>query len=67
MSNNKAFTFGFYIGDLLNYKDTEMYDGTTGFGGITFGLRLNKCTLSAIFETAQGDIRSTKIGLIYKL
>jgi hypothetical protein len=67
MSHDSAFTFGFYFGDLLNYKDTELYSGTTGFSGITFGLTFNKCTIHAIFEGGEGDIRSTKIGLTYKL
>lgn len=67
LSNRAAFTFGFYAGDLIYFKDADMYDGTTGFNGFTFGLRLNKYTFSTIFETAQGDIKSTKIGLTYKL
>lgn len=67
MSNNEAITLGFYAGDLLNFNDTEMYDGPTGFSGFTLGLRLKKYTLSAIFETGQGDINSTKLGLTYRL
>ena len=62
-----ALTFGFYFGDLLNFKDTEMYRGTTEFSGITIGLTINKCTIHAIFESGEGDIRSAKIGLTYKL
>jgi len=67
MSIDSAFTVGFYFGDLLNYKDTEMYSGTTDFSGLTFGLTFNKYTIHAIFESGQGEIRSTKIGLTYKL
>ena len=67
ISDNEAFTFGFYFGDLLNYKNNELYAGATGFSGVTIGLRLKKYTLSTIFETGQGDIRSTKIGLTYQL
>ncbi|OUS03465.1 hypothetical protein A9Q86_00705 [Flavobacteriales bacterium 33_180_T64] len=62
-----SFTFGFYIGDLLNYKNTELYSGVTGFSGITFGFTFNKCTLHAVFESGEGDIKSTKIGLTYRL
>ncbi len=67
MSDEKAFTFGFYFGDLLNFKETEMYSGTTGFSGITFGLRLKNYIINAIFESGEGEIKSTKIGLTYKL
>lgn len=66
-SNEEAFTIGFYTGDLLNYKNTELYSGTTGFSGITLGLRLKKYTVNAIFEKGNGDIKSSKIGITYKL
>lgn len=77
ISNKEAITLGFYVGDLINrkdakkalmdYNDAEIYDTTTGFNGFAFGVRFNKYSLSAIFETGQGDIKSTKIGLTYKL
>ena len=67
ISDKEAFTLGFYAGDLLNYNDKKRYDGVTGFSGFSFGLRLNKYILSVIFETGQGDIHSTKIGLTYQL
>jgi len=66
ISNNEAITLGFYAGDLINFND-GFYDGTTGFSGFTIGLRLKKYTISTIFETGQGDINSTKLGLTYKL
>jgi hypothetical protein len=65
--DNGAITFGFYFGDLMNFKDTEMYSGNTSFSGFTLGFTVEKITLSAIFESGQGDIRSTKIGLTYRL
>lgn len=67
ISNEEAFTVGFYLGDLLNYKNTELYSDSTGFSGITLGLRLKKYSVNAIFETGEGDIKSSKIGLTYKL
>lgn len=67
LSDDSAFTLGFYFGDLINYKDTEMYDGSTSFSGLTIGLTFNRCTVHTIFETGEGDIKSTKIGLTYKL
>ncbi|MGE5943034.1 MAG: hypothetical protein ACM31G_01725 [Flavobacteriales bacterium] len=73
ISDEKAFTVGFYLGDLLNYKNTDFYSDatfysdTTGFSGLTLGLRLKKYAVNVIFETGQGDIKSSKIGLTYKL
>ena len=67
ISNEEAFTLGFYLGDLLNYKNTGYYSDSTGFSGITLGLRLKKYSVNAIFESGEGDIRSSKIGLTYKL
>ncbi len=67
ISNEEAFTLGFYLGDLLNYKNTELYSDSTGFNGISLGLRLKKYSVNAIFETGEGDIKSSKIGLTYKL
>ena len=66
-NNDKAFTIGFYFGDLMNYKNTKLYSGSTYFNGITFGLRLKNYTMSVIFETGEGDIKSSKFGLSYKL
>lgn len=72
-SNEEAFTVGFYTGDLLNKKKTENYgdrtsfNDKTGFRGITLGLRLKKYAINAIFETGEGAIKSSKIGLTYKL
>lgn len=67
MDDDSTFTLGFYFGDLLNFKDAELYSGTTGFSGFTLGLTFNKYTLHTIFESGQNDIRSTKIGLTYRL
>lgn len=77
LSNTSAITLGFYGGDLINrknakkalmdYNDADTYSTSTYFNGITLGLRINKYTVSAIFETGEGDISSTKIGLTYKL
>lgn len=65
--NNNAITVGFYLGDILNYKDTQMYSGTTSFSGITLGVRLKKYAFHAVFETGEGDIKSTKVGVTYNL
>ncbi|MFI1742964.1 hypothetical protein [Thalassobellus sediminis] len=67
ISDEEAFTIGFYVGDLINRKLANIYDVDTSFNGFTIGLRLKKYTISSIFETGQGDIQSTKIGLTYKL
>ena len=67
ISDEEAFTIGFYGGDLINRKVANKYDIDTGFNGFTFGLRLNNYTISSIFETGQGEIKSTKVGITYKL
>lgn len=67
MSNDSAFTIGFYFGDLVKYHDTIEYNGGTNFSGLTFGLTFNKYAFYAIFESGQGEISSTKIGLSYRL
>lgn len=67
ISDKEAITLGFYAGDVLNFKGTKNYNGVTGFNGFTLGFKSSKYTLSSVFETGQGNIRSSKIGLTYKL
>jgi hypothetical protein len=62
-----AFTLGFYVGDILNYKNTEMYSGSTVFSGFSLGLRVKKYAFYTLFETGEGNIKSTKFGLSYRL
>jgi len=66
-SKKDALSIGFYIGDLINYKKEKNYDYSTDFSGITVGLRLDRYTINLITESAQGSIKSTKIGLTYQL
>ncbi len=66
-SEKDALTIGFYFGDLINHKKVETYDYSTSFSGITTSLRLNKCSISVVSESAQGKIRSSQIGLTYQL
>lgn len=67
ISDEEAITLGFYFGGLLNLKDTNVFNGKTGFSGFNIGLRLQKYTFSILYESGQNEIRSTKFGITYQL
>jgi len=66
ISAEDAFTIGFYFGDIMNLKK-EYYDGSVGYSGFTLGLRLKDYTVHMMFESGENKIKSTKLGLTYRL
>jgi len=66
-SHDRAFTLGFYFGDLMNKKNENDYSGTSGYTGFSLGLRIRNHTFQLTFEGGENDIRSTKFGLTYQL
>lgn len=64
--NEDGFLIGFYVGDLLNY-DKEEYGYSASYHGLLFAIILKDLTISLNFEAGNGNIKSTKFGLSYKL
>ncbi|GEM_PF-2543610 len=67
LSKDNALSVGFYIGDLINNSNYDNKENRGGFNGLTFSLRLNRYIISAVTQRGDGGIKSTKVGLTYKL
>ena len=66
-SNNDALSVGVFSGNLL-FKDNKYSSyGNARFNGYTVGLRIDKFIISLINQKGYGGIKSTKLGLTYKL
>lgn len=47
--SNSAFTIGLYVGDLMNFKGSNIYSDSTLYSGITLGLSFSTFSINAIF------------------
>ncbi|BAO76213.1 hypothetical protein [Winogradskyella sp. PG-2] len=66
LTSGNTFSFGYYIGELLNRTDNLKGMNTT-FMATYMSYKIKKITLSFLSEGGQANISSSKFGLSYQL